>query len=72
MPAIDRFSMHPSASIWQGDCPVIRCEKSFSIEADPWQEKISVLTAFSDHLDPNRAHTHGEFVVYDDLIHGGE
>ena len=72
MPAIERHAAHPHATVWRGDCPVAPCEESFLVEADPWQEKISVLSALSEHRNTGERHAHGQFVVFDDYTQGGE
>ncbi len=72
MPAIERYAAHSHSTVWRGDCPVVPCAESFLVEADPWQEKISVLSALREHRHPAERHAHGQFVVFDDFTHGGE
>ena len=72
MSAIERHAAHPHATVWRGDCPVAPCAESFLVEADPWQEKISVLSALSEHRHLADPHAHGQFVVFDDQTLGGE
>lgn len=78
MPAIRLQERRTAFAKWSGACPAGSCGTVFEVEADPWQGKISVLSALR-HSPPYRRtlgqyerHVHGSFVVYEDPERGGE
>lgn len=78
MPAIRLHERSPVAAKWGGQCPESDCPRCFEVEADPWQSKISVLSALRPEVAavrralPASRHFHGRYAVYEPHERGGE
>lgn len=78
MPAISLQEQWPAFARWSGACPAASCANRFEVESDPWQGKISVLSALGQTprylgtLGRRIRHVHGRFAVYENFERGGE
>ena len=78
MPPIRLHEKDTSSARWAGECPAFGCGTSFEVVADPWQNKISVLSSLRPAIRFPPAqlrrgrHVHGRFVVTEPYERGGE